>query len=76
MGPVGVGAGEVARVALGALARVALAVEASRVCEYMLSRLGPPQYSVMFPAHVMSHIVAATVRPVARTDPLLILFPQ
>ena len=74
MGPAGVGVGVVADVAV-AVAEDG-AAEDGKTCEYMLSRFGPPQYSVAFPSHVMSHIVAATVNPVARTDPALIVSPQ
>lgn len=46
------------------------------VVEYMLRRLGPPQYSMEFPEHAMLHCVLAGVAPTTSAEPALMTFPQ
>jgi hypothetical protein len=43
---------------------------------YMLSRFGPPQYSVVLPLQVMLQPVRAGVLPATSAEPAIILSPQ
>lgn len=86
IGPVGVGEAEAVLIDVGVAVPVALPVALLLplvnvvellLNEYVFKRLGPPQYSLTLPLQVIEQpFWVGSVPPVARTEPVLNVFPQ